>query len=273
LGGGVDIILVLKAVLLGLVEGATEFLPISSTGHLIIVGDLVQFLDKERRDVFEIFIQLGSILSVCWLYHRRLGNVVCHLTNDRNAQRFVLQLLLAFLPLALLGLAFHKQIKAVLFNPVSVACALIVGGLIILLIEAIKLKPRTHEIEQMSMMQAIKIGFFQALALIPGVSRAGATILGAMSVGLSRRVATEFSFFLAIPVMFVASAYDLFKHRELLSSADMGLFAVGFVAAFLSALVAIKTFIRYVAQHDFKVFAYYRIVLGVIVLWYFLPAA
>lgn len=268
-----DIILVLKALLLGLVEGATEFLPISSTGHLIIVGDLVQFLDKEKRDVFEIFIQLGSILSVCWLYHRRLSKVICHLTDDRIAQRFVLQLLLAFLPLALLGLAFHKQIKAALFNPISVACALIVGGLIILWVESIKLKPHTHEIEQMSLKQAIKIGCFQALALIPGVSRAGATILGGMSVGLSRRVATEFSFFLAIPVMFVASAYDLLKHRALLSADDMGLFAIGFIAAFLSALVAIKTLIRYVAQHDFKVFAYYRIVLGIIVLCYFLPAA
>jgi len=265
-----DLILILKAILLGLVEGATEFLPISSTGHLIIVGDLLQFLDKPRRDVFEIVIQLGSILSVAWLYQQRLAHVSRQLLVDRQAQRFVLHLLIAFLPLALLGLAFHKQIKLVLFNPSAVAIALILGGLLILLIESLKLKPKTHNVDQMSAMQALKIGLFQALALIPGVSRAGATILGGMRVGLSRQVATEFSFFLALPVMLVASSYDLIKHRELLSVDDLGLFAIGFVSAFFSALLAIKTFIRYVAKHDFKVFAYYRIALGVLVLAYFL---
>lgn len=265
-----DILLLLKALLLGIVEGATEFLPISSTGHLIIVSDLIDFMDKSRRDVFEIFIQLGAILSVCWLYQKRLMDVVKHIAKDRQAQRFVLNLLLAFLPLALIGLALHKQIKALLFNPIAVACALIVGGLIILWVEQLKLKPVTHDIQHMTMRQAIKIGLFQALALIPGVSRAGATILGAMSVGLARRVATEFSFFLAIPVMFVASAYDLLKHRDLLSSSDWGVFGLGFIAAFFSALLAIKTFLRFIAQHDFKLFAYYRIVLGIIVLCYFL---
>lgn len=265
-----DLLLILKAILLGLVEGATEFLPISSTGHLIIVGDLLQFLDKPRRDVFEIVIQLGSILSVAWLYQQRLAHVSRQLLVDRQAQRFVLHLFIAFLPLALLGLAFHKQIKLVLFNPSAVAIALIVGGLLILLIESLKLKPNTHSVDQMSAMQALKIGLFQALALIPGVSRAGATILGGMGVGLSRQVATEFSFFLALPVMLVASSYDLIKHRELLSVDDLGLFAIGFVSAFFSALLAIKTFIRYVAKHDFKVFAYYRIALGLLVLAYFL---
>jgi len=265
-----DILLLLKALLLGIVEGATEFLPISSTGHLIIVSDLIDFMDKSRRDVFEIFIQLGAILSVCWLYQQRLIEVVRQLGKDRQAQRFVLHLLLAFLPLALIGLALHKQIKALLFNPIAVACALIAGGLIILWVESLRLKPRTHDIQHMTVMQAIKIGLFQALALIPGVSRAGATILGAMGVGLSRRVATEFSFFLAIPVMFVASAYDLLKHRDLLSGSDWGVFGLGFIAAFFSALLAIKTFLRFIAQHDFKVFAYYRIVLGIIVLCYFL---
>ena len=264
-----DLILVLKALLLGLVEGATEFLPVSSTGHLIIVSDLLDFMSIEKREMFEIVIQLGSILAVVWLYHARLFKVIHTLKSDKNSQRFVLQLLIAFLPLALIGLFFHKQIKALLFHPIPVAIALITGGILILLIEKLALKARTNSIEDMTIGQAIKIGFAQSLALIPGVSRSGATILGGMSFGLSRQVATEFSFFLAIPVMFAATAYDLIKHRDLLSTDDASLFLVGFVAAFFSALVAIKTLIRYVAGHDFKIFAWYRIVLGLLVIAYF----
>ena len=264
-----DLILLLKALLLGLVEGATEFLPVSSTGHLIIVGDLINFLDKEKRDVFEIVIQLGAILAVCWLYHARLFKIVRTLKKDAQAQRFVLQLLVGFLPLALLGLKFHHQIKEVLFKPVPVAIALIVGGIIILIVEKMSPKANINHIESMTVLDAFKIGCAQALALIPGVSRSGATILGGMSFGLSRQVATEFSFFLAIPVMFAATGYDLLKSRDLLSVDDAGLFLVGFVAAFLSALVAIKTLIRYVAGHDFRIFAWYRITLGIAVLAYF----
>ena len=264
-----DFILILKAIMLGLVEGATEFLPISSTGHLIIVGDLIDFLDKEKRDVFEIVIQLGSILSVVWLYQHRFKTVVRTIASDQQSQKFVLQLFVAFLPLAVLGLLFHHQIKAALFNPVSVAIALIVGGLIILYVEKLSLKSKISKIEAMTVLDAFKIGCAQALALIPGVSRAGATILGGMSFGLSRQVATEFSFFLAVPVMFAASGYDLLKNRDLLTLDDAGLFAIGFIAAFISALIAIKTFIRYVAAHDFKVFAWYRIALGLLVLLYF----
>jgi undecaprenyl-diphosphatase len=264
-----DLVLILKALLLGLVEGATEFLPVSSTGHLIIVSDLLDFMSVEKREIFEIVIQLGSILAVVWLYHLRLFKVIRTVKSDINAQRFVLQLLIAFLPLALIGLVFHKQIKSLLFHPVPVAIALIVGGLFILLIEKLALKARTHSIEEMSCWQALKIGFAQSLALIPGVSRSGATILGGMSFGLSRQVATEFSFFLAIPVMFAATGYDLLKHRDLLSVEDAGLFLIGFIAAFFSALVAIKTLIRYVAGHDFKIFAWYRIALGILVLIYF----
>ena len=264
-----DLILLFKSLLLGLVEGATEFLPISSTGHLIIVGDLMNFLDKEKRDVFEIVIQLGSILSVCWLYHARLFKIVRTLKNDIQAQRFVLQLLVAFLPLAILGLLFHHQIKAVLFKPLPVAIALIVGGLVILVIEKISPKAHVLNIESMTVLDAFKIGCAQALALIPGVSRSGATILGGMSFGLSRQVATEFSFFLAIPVMFAATGYDLLKNRDLLTVDDAGLFLVGFIAAFLSALVAIKSLIRYVAGHDFRIFAWYRIALGIAVMVYF----
>jgi undecaprenyl-diphosphatase len=264
-----DLVLILKALLLGLVEGATEFLPVSSTGHLIIVSDLLDFMSVEKREIFEIVIQLGSILAVVWLYHGRLYKVLRTVKSDINAQRFVLQLLIAFLPLALIGLVFHKQIKNLLFHPVPVAIALITGGFLILLIEKLALKVRTHSIEEMNSWQALKIGFAQSLALIPGVSRSGATILGGMSFGLSRQVATEFSFFLAIPVMFAATGYDLLKHRELLSVEDAGLFSIGFIAAFFSALVAIKTLIRYVAGHDFKIFAWYRIALGILVLIYF----
>lgn len=264
-----DLVLILKALLLGLVEGATEFLPVSSTGHLIIVSDLLDFMSVEKREIFEIVIQLGSILAVVWLYHARLFKVIRTVKSDINAQRFVLQLLIAFLPLALIGLVFHKQIKNLLFHPVPVAMALIVGGMLILLIEKLALKARTNSIEEMSSWQAVKIGFAQSLALIPGVSRSGATILGGMSFGLSRQVATEFSFFLAIPVMFAATGYDLLKHRDLLSVEDAGLFLIGFIAAFFSALVAIKTLIRYVAGHDFKIFAWYRIALGILVLIYF----
>ena len=264
-----DLILILKAMILGIVEGVTEFLPVSSTGHLIIVGDLIDFLSEEKRNVFEIVIQLGSILSVVWLYQARFKTIARTIASDKQSQQFALQLLIAFLPLAILGLLFHHQIKAVLFNPISVSIALITGGLIILYIEKLSLKARISKIESMTMLDALKIGLAQALALIPGVSRAGATILGGMSFGLSRQVATEFSFFLAVPVMFAASGYDLLKNRHLLTLDDAGLFAIGFIAAFLSALVAIKTFIRYIAAHDFRVFAWYRIALGLIVLLYF----
>ena len=264
-----DFILILKAILLGLVEGATEFLPISSTGHLIIVGDLIDFLDKEKRDIFEIVIQLGSILSVVWLYQHRFKTVIRTIASDQQSQKFVLQLLIAFLPLAVLGLMFHHQIKDALFNPISVAIALIGGGLIILYIEKLSLKTKISKIEDMTIIDAFKIGCAQALALIPGVSRAGATILGGMSFGLSRQVATEFSFFLAVPVMFAASGYDLLKNRHLLTFDDAGLFAIGFVTAFISALIAIKAFIHYVAGHNFRIFAWYRIGLGLLVILYF----
>lgn len=264
-----DFILILKAIILGIVEGVTEFLPISSTGHLIITGDLINFLSEEKRDVFEIVIQLGSILSVVWLYLAKFKKIARTVASDQQSQKFVLQLFIAFLPLAILGLLFHHQIKAFLFNPISVAIALIVGGIVILYIEKLSLKVRVTKIESMTIIDAFKIGCAQALALIPGVSRAGATILGGMSFGLSRQVATEFSFFLAVPVMFAASGYDLLKNRHLLTLDDAGLFVVGFVAAFLSALIAIKTFIRYIAVHDFRVFAWYRIALGLVVLLYF----
>lgn len=263
-----DIILLLKAFLLGLVEGATEFLPISSTGHLIIVGDLLHFNDDKGK-IFEIVIQLGAILAVCYEFRKRLFATVAQITTHASAQRFVANLFIAFLPLAILGLAFHHYIIQYLFSPITVAIALIVGGFAILLIENNVKPPVTLNVEALSPKQALQVGFAQALALVPGVSRAGATILGGMLFGLSRQTATEFSFFLAIPTMFAATAYDLLKNYKLLSLSDMPMFIVGFITAFISALMVIKMLLRFVATHDFKVFAWYRIVFGTVVLLYF----
>ena len=263
-----DVILLLKAFVLGLVEGATEFLPISSTGHLIIAGDLLNFNDG-KGNVFEIVIQLGAILAVCFEFRKRLINTVMHMTNDSTAQAFILKLIIAFMPAAILGLVFHDLIKGYLFSPITVAIALIVGGVAILFIEKTTKHAHTNQIELITNRQALKIGLAQSLALVPGVSRAGATILGGMVFGLSRQTATEFSFFLAIPIMFAATAYDLLKSWQLLSMADFPMFAIGFITAFFSALLVIKVLIKYVANHDFTAFAWYRIIFGLAVLWYF----
>ena len=262
-----DLILLLKAFVLGLLEGITEFLPISSTGHLIIAGDLLNFNDEIGK-IFEIVIQLGAILAVCWVYRAKISQVLAT-TNEKMSQKLILNLGLAFLPAALLGLAFHHQIKDHLFKPFTVACALILGGIAILVIEHIAPKPTIANIEEMDWKHALKIGFAQTIALIPGVSRSGATILGGVLFGLSRTAATEFSFFLAIPIMFAATAFEILSNRTLFSWQDFDLFAVGFITAFISALLVIKLFIRYVAKHNFSGFAWYRIVLGIIVLAYF----
>ena len=263
-----DLILFVKTVIMGLVEGATEFLPISSTGHLIIAGDLLGFLTKEKRDIFEIIIQLGAILAVCWAFKQRLVDTVSTLTKEAEAQHFVRNLAIAFMPAAVLGLAFHHAIKAYLFSPLTVAIALIVGGFAILLIEKLPLETPTKSVDDITAKQALQIGFAQSLALVPGVSRAGATILGGMIFGLNRTVATEFSFFLAIPIMFAATGYDLLKSWRLLSADDLTIFAVGFVTAFLSALVAVQFLIRFVQTHNFVPFAWYRIVFGALILIY-----
>jgi len=263
-----ELMLLLKAFILGVVEGATEFIPVSSTGHLIIVGDLLNFTD-EKSNVFKIFIQLGAILAICWEYRTRLQFVSSQMFHDKSAQRFIFNLGVAFMPAALLGLVFHSHIKTYLFSPFTVAIALITGGFVILIVEKFAPKPTTETVDDMSIKQALKIGVAQSLALIPGVSRSGATILGGMVFGLSRKAATEFSFFVAIPIMFAATVYDLIKNRDLLAWADVSVFAVGFITAFFAALLAVKTLVRYVANHDFCLFAYYRIVFGCIVLAYF----
>jgi undecaprenyl-diphosphatase len=263
----------IDSVILGIVEGLTEFLPVSSTGHLIIVSDLLGD-NGEKGKVFDIVIQLGAILAVCWEFRARLMKAFAGIASDPVQQRFALNLFVAFLPAAIVGLAFQKAIKAHLFNPVSVAMALIVGAIVIFVIERWYAKraiaPRVTSVDDMTWRDALKVGLAQVLALIPGTSRSGATIMGGMVFGLSRQVATEFSFFLAIPIMFAATGYELFKNRALLTADDLTSIAVGFVVSFVFALIAVKGLIRYVMRHDFKVFAWYRIALGIAVLAYFL---
>jgi len=260
-----DVPLMLKALILGVVEGLTEFLPVSSTGHLILVGDLLDF-NTEKGKLFEIVIQCGAILAIVWEYRSRLVSVVSRLGSDAQAQRFAMNLLIAFVPVAILGLLFGKAIKEVLFKPIPVAVAFIVGGFIILWAERRKHEVRVLSVEAMTPWDALKIGLAQTVALIPGTSRAGATIIGGLFFGLSRQAATEFSFFLAIPVLFAASGYELVKHRNTLSTEDLGILAIGLVAAFVSAFFCVRWLLRYISRHDFTVFAWYRIAFGIVVL-------
>jgi len=260
-----DVILLLKALILGIVEGLTEFLPISSTGHLILAGDLLNFND-DRGKLFEIVIQSGAILAVVWEYRVRIAGVLSGLGRDRQANRLVLNLGIAFMPLAVLGLLFKKAIEANLFKPVPVALAFIIGAFFILWAEKREHKIRVETVDDMTPLDALKLGLAQAAALIPGTSRSGATIIGGLLFGLSRKAATEFSFFLAIPTLFAATAYQLFKERALLNANDLGMWVVGFIAAFVSAFLCVRWLLRYVSSHDFTPFAWYRIVFGVVVL-------
>ena len=260
-----DPILLLKALILGIVEGLTEFLPISSTGHLILAGDLLDFND-DRGKLFEIVIQFGAILAVVWEYRERLLAVVRGARSEPAAQKFLLNLFVAFLPLAILGLAFGKVIKANLFNPIAVATTFILGAFVILWAEKREHVIRVQTVEEMSLSDALKLGLAQAVALIPGTSRSGATIIGGLLFGLSRKAATEFSFFLAIPTLGAATAYQLYKERALLNADDLGMWAVGFISAFISAFLCVRWLLRYVSSHDFTAFAYYRIVFGIVVL-------
>ena len=260
-----DPILLLKALILGIVEGLTEFLPISSTGHLILAGDLLDFND-DRGKLFEIVIQSGAILAVVWEYRERLLKVARGALSEPAAQKFILNLFVAFLPLAILGLAFGKAIKANLFNPIAVATTFIVGALVILWAEKREHRIRVENVEDMTLADALKLGIAQAFALIPGTSRSGATIIGGLLFGLSRKAATEFSFFLAVPTLGAATIYQLYKERALLSADDIGMWAVGFASAFVSAFLCVRWLLRYISSHDFTVFAWYRIIFGVIVL-------
>lgn len=264
-----DLALALKALIMGIVEGLTEFLPISSTGHLILAGSLLDFTGETVK-VFEIAIQAGAMLAVCWEYRAKIAAVLGGLSSDRNAQRFALNLVIAFLPAAVLGLLFNKMIKAVLFAPVPVALAFIIGGVIILWVErrnnANPVAARIHSVDDMTALDAFKVGCAQAFALIPGTSRSGATIIGGMLFGLSRKAATEFSFFLAIPTLFAATIYSVYKERALLSASDLPWFGIGAAAAFFSAFLCVRWLLRYISSHDFTIFAWYRIVFGFVVI-------
>jgi undecaprenyl-diphosphatase len=255
----------LYALLLGLVEGLTEFLPVSSTGHLILAGDLLKFND-ERGKLFEIVIQSGAILAVCWEYRAKLGQVVIDLPRRAEARRFALNLVIAFLPLAFLGLAFGQTIKAHLFQPVPVALAFILGAFVILWAEKRPHITRIEHVDDIRIMDALKLGIAQAFALIPGTSRSGATIIGGLLFGLSRKAATEFSFFLAIPTLVIATFYQLYKERALLNADDLALWAAGFSAAFVSAFLCVRWLLKYIASHDFTIFAWYRIAFGLVVI-------
>ncbi|NOS96752.1 MAG: undecaprenyl-diphosphate phosphatase [Methylotenera sp.] len=261
-----DFILLLKAAILGIVEGATEFLPISSTGHLILAGDLLNFMDHEKRNVFDIAIQLGAILAVVWEYRTRFVSTFAGLGRDPVANRLIINLAIAFLPLAILGLTFGDTIKAYLFKPVPVATAFIVGAFIILWAEKRNHTVTIETVDDIRPIDALKLGFAQAVALIPGMSRSGSTIIGGLFFGLSRKAAAEFSFFLAVPTLGIASIYSMYKDRALLSIDDIGVWITGFIFAFISAMIAVRALIRYVSHHDFTIFAWYRIAFGVIVL-------
>jgi undecaprenyl-diphosphatase len=260
-----DPTLLLHALILGIIEGLTEFLPVSSTGHLILAGQLLNFND-EKGKVFEIAIQFAAILAVVWEYRARLGHAAVSLGTEPASRRLATNLIVAFLPAAVLGFLFIKQIKFYLFNPIVVASALIIGGVLILWAERRKHVVRAETVDDMTWRDALKVGFAQALAMIPGTSRSGATIIGGLFFGLSRKAAAEFSFFLAIPTMFAATLYDVYKNRDLFSADDIGMFAVGGAASFISALLAVRGLIRFISRHDFTVFAWYRIVFGVLVL-------
>ena len=261
-----DVALLLKALILGVVEGLTEFLPVSSTGHLILAADLLDF-NGEKAKTFNLAIQTGAMLAVVWEYRAKFLGVIAGLASDRASQRFVANLVVAFIPAAVLGLAVGGLIKAHLFRPVPVATAFILGAFVILWVERRTRHVRIESVDDMTWRDALKVGCAQCFALIPGTSRSGATIIGAMLFGLSRKAATEFSFFLAVPTLVAAGAYDLYKQRAVFSAADLEMLAVGLVASFVSAFVCVRWLIRYVATHDFKPFAWYRIAFGAIVLF------
>ena len=264
-----DITLLAKAAIMGLVEGLTEFLPISSTGHLILAGALLGF-DDDKAKVFDIAIQTGAIFAVILVYWQKIRDTLIALPSQKQAQAFALNVLIAFVPAVVLGLLFGKAIKANLFTPVVVASTFIIGGFIILWAEARQKNaataPRVLDVDAMTPMDALKVGLIQCLAMIPGTSRSGATIIGGMLLGLSRKAATDFSFYLAIPTLIGAGVYSLYKERALLSVADVPMFAVGLVVSFISAWMCIRWLLRYIATHNFNGFAYFRIAFGLVVL-------
>jgi len=264
-----DIVLLIKATIMGVVEGLTEFLPISSTGHLILAGSLLGF-DDDKAKVFDIAIQTGAIFAEVLVYWQKIRDTLIALPTQKQAQQFALNVLIAFVPAVVLGLLFGKAIKAHLFTPAVVATTFILGGFIIMWAErrqaAGGTAVRVHSVEEMTSLDAVKVGLAQCLAMIPGTSRSGATIIGGMLLGLSRKAATDFSFYLAIPTLIGAGVYSLYKERALLSVADVPLFLVGLVVSFLSAWLCVRWLLKFISTHNFNGFAYYRIVFGLVVL-------
>ncbi|MBU2324553.1 MAG: undecaprenyl-diphosphate phosphatase [Gammaproteobacteria bacterium] len=260
-----DLWMAFQALILGVVEGITEFLPISSTGHQIIVADLIGF-GGERAMAFNIIIQLGAILAVVWEYRKKVLGIVIGLPREPGAQRFTLNLLVAFLPAVVLGVLFADLIHTYLFNPITVAAALIVGGVVMLWAERRSHQVHAETVDDIGWRDALKIGFAQCLAMIPGTSRSGATIIGGLLFGLSRKAATEFSFFLAMPTMVGAAVYSGYKYRDLFQPADLPVFAIGFVTSFIFAMIAVRALLRFIGNHSYAVFAWYRIVFGLLIL-------
>ncbi|UFH50923.1 undecaprenyl-diphosphate phosphatase [Pseudomonas sp. KNUC1026] len=254
-----------QSIILGIVEGLTEFLPISSTGHQIVVADLLGF-GGERFKAFNIIIQLGAILAVVWEFRRKIFDVVGGLATEPKARRFTVNLMLAFFPAVVLGVAFSDQIQEYLFNPITVALALVIGGVIMLWAEQREHVVRVEHVDAMRWSDALKIGCCQCLAMIPGTSRSGSTIIGGLLFGLSRQAATEFSFFLAMPTMVGAAFYSGFKYRHLFQASDVPVFALGFVVSFIFAMIAVRALLRFIANHSYAVFAWYRIAFGLLIL-------
>ena len=269
-GGNMDFWTAIQALILGVVEGLTEFLPISSTGHQIIVADLLDF-GGERAMAFNIIIQLGAILAVVWEFRRKILDVVTGLPTQRNAQRFTVNLLIAFLPAVVLGVIFADLIHHYLFNPITVAAALVIGGIVMLWAERREHEVHAESVDDITWKDALKVGFAQCLAMIPGTSRSGSTIIGGLLFGLSRKTATEFSFFLAMPTMVGAAVYSGYKYRDLFQPADLPVFAIGFVTSFIFAMIAVKGLLKFIASHSYAAFAWYRIAFGLLILatWQF----
>ena len=265
-----DLWTALQAVILGVVEGLTEFLPISSTGHQIVVADLLGF-GGERAMAFNIIIQLGAILAVMWEYRRKILITVFNVPRQREAQRFTANLLIAFLPAVVIGVAFADLIHEYLFNAITVAAALIIGGLVMLWAERRQHEVTVEEVDDMTWKEALKIGFAQCLAMIPGTSRSASTIIGGLLFGLSRRAATEFSFFLAMPTMVGAAVYSGYKYRHLFQPDDLPVFAIGFVTSFIFAMIAVRALLKFISNHSYAAFAWYRIAFGLLILatWQF----
>ncbi len=264
----ISLILILKTIFLGIVEGLTEFLPISSTGHLIVCANMIKF-DNKVATLFEIVIQLGAILAVVWLYREKIITLIKTAFKDKKSYDFIVNIIIAFIPASVVGFFFHSIIKHYLFNPITVAFALIIGGYIIVYIENKKIKVKTQEAFDITKKSALIVGLAQILSLIPGVSRAGATIMGGVCCGLSRKASAEFSFFLAIPIMFAATFYDLYKNSADLNMESVTIITIGFISAFISAIAVIKWFIKYISTKDFKIFGWYRILFGAFLLGFY----